>query len=128
VDCVNLLARFGRDYRVTFDPAYDHRHVPRAKLDPWAMQLPCRRGVTIYPYGGDRLAVEVDRHRHVAKQLREIAGVTLYQDGDGEKTFLFDVGLFDAVAAVVKPKPRRKATEKQRAALAAGRFVFKSPG
>ena len=57
--CLNLLETFGTDYRVTFDPAYDSRHVPRRCLDPWLMQLPCRgKGVCIYPHGADRLAAE----------------------------------------------------------------------
>jgi hypothetical protein len=40
--CINLLQVFGRDYKITFDPAYDSRRVPRRCLDPWLMQLPCR--------------------------------------------------------------------------------------
>jgi hypothetical protein len=37
--CVNLLEAFGKDYKVTFDPAYDSRRVPRRCLDPWTQQL-----------------------------------------------------------------------------------------
>jgi hypothetical protein len=44
--CINLLERFGTDYRVTFDPAYDSRHVPRRCLDPWLMQRHKRRGLS----------------------------------------------------------------------------------
>ena len=32
--CVNLLERFGEDYQITFDPAYDSRGVPRRCLSP----------------------------------------------------------------------------------------------
>ena len=115
--CVNLLEVFGRDYKVTFDPAYDSRRVPRRCLDPWMLQLPCRgRGVTIYPFEGSRLAVEVDGRPGLAKKLAALPGVGLWQDGDGETTFLFDVARFEAVAAVVRPRKRRRLPEGQRRA------------
>jgi hypothetical protein len=81
------------------------------------MQLPCRgRGVTIYPHGGDRLAVEVDGRPGLIKKLAAIPGVVLLQNGDGEKTFLFKVALFGPVAAVVRPRQRRRLPEGQRRA------------
>src|SRR5262245_25286113 len=104
---VNLLESFGTLYRVTFDPGYDPRGVPKRRLDPWMMQLPCRRGV-IYPFGGDRLAVEVDYHSQAAKKLAAVPGVELWQDGDHETTFLFPVNLFDRVASLVGPRKRRR--------------------
>ena len=58
MDCMNLQEQFGTRYRVTFDAAYNPKHVPRDKLDPCMMQMPCERG-TVYPHGGDLLAVEV---------------------------------------------------------------------
>ena len=92
---------------------------PRRFLDPWLMRLPCRgRGVTVYPFGGDRLAVEVDGRPGLAKKLAGIPGVVLWQDGDGEKTFLFPVGRFSEVAAVVKPHRRRRLSPEWRAELA----------
>jgi hypothetical protein len=57
MDCVNLLARCGHRYRISFDPAYSPRHVPRTKLDPWYMLIPGTLG-TIYPTGGDLLRVD----------------------------------------------------------------------
>jgi hypothetical protein len=112
MDCIKLRVRFGNVYRITFDPAYDHRGVPRRKLDPWYMQLPCRFG-TIYPLGGDKLAVEVDYHPGIAKRLGGMAGVALTQDGDHEKTFAFRVELLDAVADVVRPKRRSRRSAAQ---------------
>jgi hypothetical protein len=117
--CVNLFERFGKNYKVTFDPAYDSRHVPRRCLDPWMMQLPCRgKGVTVFPFGGDRLAVEVVGRPGLVKKLAAIPGLGVWQDGDREKTFLFNVALFEAVAAVVRPHRRRRLSEGQRAELA----------
>jgi hypothetical protein len=116
-DCVNLRERFGADYRITFDDCYDSFHVPRACLDPWMMQIRCRGGVTIYPHGGDLLAVEVDYHRYLAKRLAAIPGVTLHQDGGNEKTF--PLALFEQVAALVRPRRKRKLSLEQRAAATA---------
>jgi hypothetical protein len=83
------------------------------------MRLPCRgKGVTIYPFGGDRLAVEVDGRPGLVKKLAAIPGVELWQDGDGETTFRFDVARFEAVAAVVRPRKRRRLPEGQRRACA----------
>jgi hypothetical protein len=115
--CINLLALFGRDYRITFDPAYDPFHVPKDKLDPWMMQIPCERGI-IYPFGGDRLAVEIDYRGPTARAVGALPGVVLHQDGDREKTFLFPLALFDKVAALVQPRKRRRLSPERRAALA----------
>jgi hypothetical protein len=113
-DCVNLRALFGADYRITFDDCYDSYHVPKASLDPWLMQIACKGGITIYPHGGDLLAVEVDYHSTLAKRLAALPGVTLHQDGNREKTFLFPLALFDQVAAIVQPRRKRKLSPEQR--------------
>jgi hypothetical protein len=115
--CPNLRALAGGRYKVTFDAAYDAYHVPRAKLDPWAMVIPCRHG-EIYPFGTDTLAVFVIARRSAAARLQGIPGVTLYTDGDDGKTFTFPAGAFDRVAAVVRPRKRRRMTEGQRRQLA----------
>jgi hypothetical protein len=62
MECINLQEQFGTRYRVTFDAAYNPKHVPRDKLDPCMMQMPCERG-TVYPHGGGLLAVEVEGRR-----------------------------------------------------------------
>jgi hypothetical protein len=119
VICINLLDLFSDRYRITFDLAYSARHVHRAKLDPWMMEIPCQgRGVMIYLHGGDTLAVEVDRRPSIVAKLKAIEGLNLHQDGDLEKTFLFDVALFEQVAEVVKPRKRRRLTPTQLRALA----------
>lgn len=46
--CINVEQMFGDKYRITFDQAYSARHVSRAKLDPWMVEIPCQgRGVTV---------------------------------------------------------------------------------
>jgi hypothetical protein len=115
--CVNLLETFGTAYRVTFDPAYDSRRVPRRCLDPWMMMLLGRgKGVAIYPFGGNRLAVEVVGRPGLVKKLVALPGLQLWQDGAGETCFLFDLARFEAVAAVVRPRKRRRLPEGQRQA------------
>jgi hypothetical protein len=116
--CINLKARFGKTHRITFDEAYDHHGVHRSNLDAWMMQIPCQRG-TIYPQGGDMLAVEIDYRGPTARAVGALPGVRCHQDGDNEKTFVFHVDLFDQVAAIVKPRRRRVVSEEQRQRLAA---------
>jgi hypothetical protein len=105
---VNLAERFGKRYRITYDPAYHPKgkHAP----DAWYMQIPCQYG-TIYPIGGDNLAVEVDYHDVIAGKLKRL-GLRLTQDGDNEKTFVFPVVRFAEVAAIVRPKRRIVLTER----------------
>ena len=115
--CVNLAARFGRDYKITHDPAARTRS---QKRDPWLMQLPCRgTGVCIYPHGGDKLAVQLDGRPGLTKKVAALPGVELWQNGDGETTFVFPVGRFAEVAAIVKPHRRRRLSPEGRAELAA---------
>jgi hypothetical protein len=128
-ECIDLRERFGSDYRITFDPAYSDWHVPRDKLDPWMMQIPAQFG-TIYPHGGDLLAVEVDYHPQAVKKLAVLPGVRLHQNGEHEKTFLFPVALFEQVAAIVKPKQRRRLSEERKAEITArlARFRYQAAG
>src|SRR5262245_54941426 len=117
--CINLLQTFGDRFRSTYDEAYDPAHVPIAKRDPWMMQIPCEGpGATIYPFGGTILAIELNRRFQLANRLKALPGVALHQDGNTEKTFLFDVSLFDQVVAIVSPRTKRAVSEEQRARLA----------
>lgn len=126
--CINLWRQFGK-YRITFDPAYDPRHVPRDKLDPWYMQIPGRRGC-IVPWDGTTLAVEVDGRPVTARRLAESGVCNLLRDGDDGQTFLFDLADFAVVAAIIRPKRRRRLSQEQRAKLVAAgaRHRFQSRG
>ena len=73
------------------------------------------------------LAVEVDGRPGLVKKLAAIPGVELWQDGDGETTFRFDVARFEAVAAVVRPRKRRRLPEGQRRACARRLARARSP-
>ncbi len=113
--CPNLRELYGNRFRIGHDPI---AVTPSQRKDPWMMTIPCRGGAVIYPHGGDVLAVEIDYRPHLAKRLAAIPGVRLHQCGDGERTFLFPVDLFDQVAELVKPRRRRRLTQEQRAANA----------
>ena len=118
-ECINLRERFAEKYKTTFDPAYDGR--PRN--DPWMMQILCKFG-TVYPFEGNKLAVEVDYHPKAAQALASLEGVRCHQDGDREKTFVFPVDLFDRVAKIVQPRKRRRLSPEQTQALAP--YAFQS--
>ena len=118
--CINLRERFGQQFRIGFDVAAEDT------LDPWSMTIPSRRG-TMYPYGGEMLAVELNGRPKTAKKVAAIPGILIHQDGDDEKTFLFPVGLFDQIAALVEPKRIRRLGEEHKAKLlkAGQKFRFK---
>jgi hypothetical protein len=111
--CIDLKARFGHRYKITYDPAYDPKR--KRNPDPWYMLLPCRYG-DIGPQGGDVLRIELEgRHPKITRQLVE-AGCVVTRDADDGHTLLFPVDKFNAVARIVKPRMRRTATEAQREA------------
>ena len=72
--CINLRERFGQQYRIGFDEAAE------GKNDPWMMTIPCRWGI-IYRHGAEMLALEMDGHPKVAKQVATIPGIVLHRDG-----------------------------------------------
>ena len=75
--------------------------------------LLCQNGV-IYPQGANRLAVECKGA--TATRLMALPGIAVHQQGDTEWTLIFDLAIFDAVAAIVRPKRRRLLSEEQKAA------------
>jgi hypothetical protein len=60
------------------------------------------------------LAVEVDGRPITARRLLESGVCTLCQDGICEKTLTFGVSDLGVVAAIVKPKRRRRLTVEQK--------------
>lgn len=113
MDPIDLKARFGDRYKIAHDEAADHE--AGGRHNPWLYQIPCRCG-HIYPYSDNLLAVYCDR-RGVLPRFREIEGLIAHQIGDEEAVYLFETGLFEAVAAVVHPKRRRRMSAEAKAAL-----------
>jgi hypothetical protein len=122
--CINLRARWGDVYRLSFDEASEHRD------DPWMMEIRGRFG-TIHPHGGEALAVEVDGHRRLAARLGREMGLQIHQGDDGkpvsdprkdwggDMTFLFPACRFQEVAEVIRPYRKRQVSEEERQRLAA---------
>src|SRR5262245_53742455 len=105
--CSDLRAWLGDRYHIAWDPADASGH-----RDPWMKTVPCRFG-TVYPHGGELLAVEVNGHKNVVSRLRRLEGLRLHQGGDREFTFVFHWSLFLAVAEIVRPHRRPRMTEEQ---------------
>src|SRR5262249_22465755 len=91
--------------------------VPLGRADPWLVVLPGRRG-TIYPWGGDRLAVEVDGRPQLARPVGAPPRGGLGQDGGAGEAVTLPAELVEPGAPLVQPRRRRKLTQEQRARLA----------
>ena len=125
-ECINLRERFdGRckgespkagKYRVEFDPCYSSAGVPRDKLDPWYMLIPCKYG-HIYPYGDDQLAIDIEGHCQMRGMVKRLGCTELYTEGDDDICCLFDVADFDKVAELVKPRKWRQVSDEERERL-----------
>ena len=72
--CINLQVRFGQQYRISHDEAAS---TWGERADPWMMTIPGRWG-TIYPHCAEMLALELDGHPKIAKQVAEISGIVLH--------------------------------------------------
>src|SRR5262249_44662538 len=74
----------------------------------------------IFSHGREMLAIEVDGHAGIARQLQGLACCQVHQWGEvgREATFLFNVADFEAVAALVLPHRKRQFTTAQRAEAA----------
>ena len=123
MDCVNLKERFGKQYRVRYEESYYADHGERARgADTWLMILLCKYG-HIFPHGGTTLAASVDGHTNVAGRMKRLSCCRVQQDGDdGELTVLFDVADFPKVAAVMRPRRRRRISQAERDRLRAMGF------
>ena len=118
MECVDLRQRFGKKHRVRFEES--HEGTTGKGADPWTMEMPCQgKGVTIYPFGGKMLAVEINNRPILAKRVAALPDVTCRQDGQHEKTFLFHVDQFDQVSELVRPRKRRSMTPEQKEVAAA---------
>jgi transcriptional regulator with XRE-family HTH domain len=119
-----VLEAFGEDYKVTFDPAYHSRRVPRRCLGPWMLRLACRgRGVTIYPFGGSRLAVEVDGRPGLAKQLAALPGWACGRTATGRRPSASTLTTSAGRRRWSGPHRRRRLSPEGRAKLAQRRLA-----
>lgn len=120
--CVDLKERFGRHYRIEWEPGSRSR-------DPWYMQIPCRhnRG-HICPWGPDVLAA-CTNSRRLTERLARLPYTTVHQDCDDGGNVLFPVDHLPEVAEIMEARKRRRLSEERKAALVeAGRRFRIFPG
>ena len=117
--CVNLKERFGRRFKITYDPSYQaERPEFREAEAPWLMMIPCEHG-DICAWGGDNLAACTRTAGPIAKRLKALPFATVAQDGSDGANVVFPVNHFEEVAAIMKPRRRRVVSDQERERLAA---------
>jgi hypothetical protein len=110
-NCPDLRKLVGGIYRTGRDPAF-----VAGDRDPWMVTLPGRYG-EIYPFGKDRLAVEVYDPR-IADRVAAIKGAIPYQRGWRHWSFTFHDSYWGAVAAIIQPAKVRRMSAAARKRLA----------
>lgn len=70
----------------------------------------------LYPFGGELLAVNLDRKPVLANRLIA-AGGRLHRDGDGDQTVVFHKDLFEVAAQMLWFRKRRTLSEKRKQVL-----------
>ena len=111
--CVDLQpwAKVNR-YRFRLEESHRAENNQHIKGDGrWFVEIPCRYGL-IYPCGGDNLLAYATRgvKCHIAALGPDIQH---YQNDGDAKVFKFPVERLDEVAAILKPRRRRKLTPEQ---------------
>lgn len=116
MDCLNLKELFGEQYRI--DASFVAENPGRKRCqDPWYYRIPCEHG-EIYPHGGELLGAATHRRGKIAKQIAAVPEVRVVQDGVDGINAVFHHSNFEAVAALLKPRRRRRLSAEHRARLA----------
>jgi hypothetical protein len=108
---MNLKTRFGKQYRVELEAGGD-------KSDPLAYIMPCRHG-HIFAHGKRTLGAATNSAGPIAKRLRAMPRVKVWQDGSDGLNVIFDVDDFDLIAELMRPRARRRLSPEHKAKLAA---------
>jgi hypothetical protein len=118
-----MKKQFGAEYKVVQD---ESANVPgQSSADRrWLQQIPCKYG-HVYLHGEDTLGAYA-KGRIVAGKLAALPGVRVHQRGDCEVTVVFPHDVFPAVAALLRPRKRRRLSKEQAASGAArlARYQF----
>jgi hypothetical protein len=112
INCPDLRGLVRGVYRTGRDPAAE-----AGVDDLWMTTLPGRFGL-IYPFGHDRLAVEVSDPR-IASRIAAVKGAIPYQRGEWYWSFTFDVYYLDTIAAIICPRKFRRLSAGAKKRLAA---------
>ena len=81
--------------------------------DPWLMVIMCQHG-EIYPFGDDQLVASTKKPGTIAKRLKALPFATIHKDGSDGMDMIFPADRFDDVAAIMKPRKRRRMSEEAR--------------
>jgi hypothetical protein len=109
---IDLRARFGDRFRVTWEADGATRKAWPEQDKVWLQEIRCRYGV-IYPQGGTVLAAWTDRPR-IAARLRRLP-FCLGVRGDAEVVATFGVDFAETIFALLRPRRQRRLTDAQRA-------------
>lgn len=113
---IDLRKQYGKTYRIEHDPAALHERA--GKKNPWLFIIPCRKG-HIFPHSNKHLALWWESS---ARLDVKTPALKLYQDGDGEKVYLFSPDDLDQIIPVAHPsrtrKGRKLSPEARKAAIA----------
>ncbi len=106
--CIDLLVLCGARYKIEFEESHhvekpDYRNQDR----PWLAQIPCLNG-HVGVWGNNLLVACTNKSGTVSTELRQLPFVEVVADGNDGINVTFDVEHFDEVAAIMKPRRRRR--------------------
>jgi len=104
---IDLRTVAGKRYQVEYEESHRGK-----RDDPWLLIIPCQRG-HVYVFSSELLGVATDG-RKIAQRIAKLPGAEIWQEADDGMNVLFPLKAFPQVAKLVKPKRKRKLTEKQR--------------
>ena len=110
--CIDLFEQFGNRYRVEQEPAGEIVRRRGRAVDPWLLVIPCKHG-HIYPHGGRFLGASTNHRGPVADRLEKLPCVRVVQNGEDGINVVFDIDDFDQVAAIMRPRRRRRLSPEQ---------------
>jgi len=127
--CINLREKFGDRYRVEYEESYHAEHGDGARSDDPMQQSRRCQACHICPGGDGRLMACTDLAGPISKRLKALEFAAVVQDGSDGANVLFPIDRFDEVAAIMKPRRRRRLSEQHKEKLmAASRDHWFAPG
>jgi hypothetical protein len=113
-------------YRYRLEESYQAESDQHVKGDGrWFVEILCQRGL-IYPKGGSKV-IAFTTSTDAWKSLLEL-GCKPHQVGDKERACKFPVELLDQVAAILKPRRRRKLDSDRARAISGLKTVHAQSG
>ena len=91
---------------------------------PESFIVRCKHG-HIYQHGAEMLGAATNRAGTIAQRLADLRCVSVWQDGSDGVNVIFDPAHFEAVAALMKPRIRRRLSADHRAKLLAASAPYR---